>query len=151
MNKDQIIDWDGSIQNDGSDLVTLPDNEEVWMTVRAVERGHNKAGDTPQVMLMFYAESIAGNGRTIVRDYITMTRKSEWKLCELFRALGLRQHGQELKLRWDLEGMTARAILSVEEYTSSFGEVRQNNKIKKYLEPEPMSVVDVGGGSGDFA
>jgi hypothetical protein len=66
-----------------------------------------------------------------------MTRKSEWKLCEFFTALGIRRHGERLKMRWDIEGMSGRATVTVDEYTGRDGDKRQSNKIKKYLDPEP--------------
>ena len=81
------------------------------MSIAEVERGRNKAGDKPQVKVKMLCRSIAGNGKTTVTDFITMTRKSEWKLCELFHSIGMRQHGETLKMRWDIEGRTGRATV----------------------------------------
>jgi hypothetical protein len=136
LNNDEVIDFDGEIKNDGEALATLPENDEVEFTVTEVEKGRNAAGDKPQVKLRLACVSMAGHGRTSVNDYITMTRKSEWKLCELFIALGLRKHGQPLKCNWDIVGMKGRATVTVDEYVSQkTGEKRTSNKIKKYLEP----------------
>ena len=132
---DDILDYDGEISNDGESFAVLPDNDEVEFTVKAVERGRNKDGTKPQVKMKLDCRSIAGNGRATVYDYITMTRKSEWKLCELFRAIGLRQHGETLKMRWDIEGRTGRATVSLDEFVGRDGDKRQSNKIKHYLEP----------------
>ena len=130
-NEDAIIGWDDEVSNDGNTL--LPDGDEVEVTVAEVERGYCKDGSTPQVKLTFTAESLKGYGTTTIVDYIKMTRKSEWKLCELFTALGLRKHGERLKLRWDLNGMKTRATVSVDTYTGRDGDLRKSNKIKKYL------------------
>ena len=132
---DDILDYDGEISNDGESFAVLPDNDEVEFTVKEVERGRNKDGTKPQVKMKLDCRSIAGNGRATVYDYITMTRKSEWKLCELFRAIGLRQHGETLKMRWDIEGRTGRATVSLDEFVGRDGDKRQSNKIKHYLEP----------------
>ena len=130
-----IIDWDGVVENDGESFDLLPDGDEVALVVTEVEKGHKKDGTTPQVRIRFSAASVNGHGRTCITDYIGMTRKMEWKLAELFRALGLRKHGDKTKLRWDLEGMTARATVTVDSYTGRDGEKKQVNKIKRYLDP----------------
>lgn len=131
----EIIDWDGEVGNDGQDFAVLPDGDSVRATILTVEKGHKKDGSAPQVKLTLRAISENGNGEALVRDYITMTRKSEWKLCELFSALGLRKHGETLKMRWDIEGMTFRATVLVDSYTGKGGDIMKSNKIKKYLAP----------------
>ena len=143
---DSVIEWDGVVENDGEQFAVLPDGDEVLLTVMEVEKGHSKDGTAPQVKITFAAESLKGYGRTTIRDYIRMTRKSEWKLCELFTALGLRKHGDKLALRWDLEGMTARATVLVDTYTGKDGDERKSNKVKKYLEP----AADGGGADEAF-
>jgi len=143
---DVVIGWDDEVSEDGNAFALLPDGDEVELTVTDVERGHNKDGSAPQVKVTFAAESLKGYGRTGIVDYIKMTRKSEWKLCELFTALGLRKHGERLKLRWDLQGMKARATVSVDQYTGRDGDLRKSNKIKRYLEPAANAVSD-----GEFA
>ena len=135
INDDAIIDWDGEISNEGQEFAVLPDGDTVELEVTEVERGHNAKDGAPQVKVTFRAVSVAGHGATTIRDYIKMTRKSEWKLCELFGALGLRQHGETLRLRWDLVGLTARATVLIDKYTGKDGDEKVSNKIKKYLEP----------------
>lgn len=134
---DEILDYDDEIENEGSEFTVLPEGDEVVFTVKEVEKGRNKDGTKPQVRVHLALESVAGNGRTNVTDFITMTRKSEWKLCEFFTALGIRRHGERLKMRWDIEGMSGRATVTVDEYTGRDGDLRQSNKIKKYLDPVP--------------
>jgi hypothetical protein len=144
---DEVIDFDGEIKNDGEGFTTLPDGDEVEFTVRAVEKGRNKDGTKPQVQLALACVSVNGHGRTGVKDFITMTRKSEWKLCELFVCLGLRKHGETLKCRWDIVGCKGRAVVTVDKFTGKDGDERTNNKIKNYLEP----VEGAGQGDGDSA
>ena len=135
VNEDEVIDFDGEVKNDGEAFVTLPEGDEVTFTITDVEKGRNKAGDKPQVTLKLSCASVNGHGRTNVKDYITMTRKSEWKLCEFFTAVGLRKHGEALKCRWDIVGMTGRATVTVDSYTGKQGDILTSNKIKHYLEP----------------
>lgn len=135
VNEDEVIDFDGEVSNDGEAFVTLPEGDEVTFAITEVEKGRNKAGDKPQVALKLTCVSVNGHGRTGVKDYITMTRKSEWKLCELFTALGFRKHGEKLALRWDIIGKTGRATVTVDKYVGKNGDALTSNKIKHYLEP----------------
>jgi hypothetical protein len=137
---DDIIDYDGTISHD-SEFTTLPENEEVTFTVTEIEKGRNSDGTKPQVKAKLLCVSINGKGQTTITDYITMTRKSEWKLCELFISLGMRKHGEPLKLNWDIVGKTGRAVVMVDKYTNrTTGEEKTSNKIKKYLEPVSAQV-----------
>jgi len=152
LNNDEVIDFDGEIKNDGEGFTTLPEGDEVEFTVKKVEKGRNAAGDKPQVKLELSCVSLNGHGRTGVKDFITMTRKSEWKLCELFVSLGLRKHGETLKCRWDIEEAKGRATVTVDKYTGRDGTERSSNKIKNYLEPAGSAGPDVGdGGDSAFA
>jgi hypothetical protein len=152
LNNDEVIDFDGVIENDGEGFTTLPDGDEVDFTVTEIEKGRNKDGTKPQVKLNLACVSVNGHGRTGVMDYITMTRKSEWKLCELFVSLGMRKHGQPLKCNWEIVGRTGRATVTVDKYTGRDGTERSSNKIKHYLEPAGSAGPDVGdGGDSAFA
>ena len=134
---DEVLDFDGEIQHDGAAFAVLPDNDEVEFTVNDVVKGRNKDGTLPQVRLELNCVSLAGHGRANVSDFITMTRKSEWKLCEFFTALGLRRHGETLKMNWDIKGRTGRATVIVEKFTKRDGSEGTGNKIKRYLESAP--------------
>lgn len=142
--EDEVIDFDGEIKNDGESFTTLPEGDTVTFVVSEVEKGRNKDGTKPQVRLKLACVSEAGHGRTVVMDFITMTRKSEWKLCELFTALGLRRHGEALKCRWDIVGMGGRATVTVDEYTGRDGDKRTSNKVKHYIEAANAEEVGFG-------
>lgn len=145
---DEVLDYDGEIQNEGTEFTVLPNGDEATFKVVEVEKGRSKDGTKPQVRVRMALESVNGHGRTTLNDYITMTRKSEWKLCEFFTSLGLRRHGERLKMRWDIVGMTGRCTVIVEEFTGREGEKKQTNRIKKYLEPADN---DGQGADADFA
>ncbi len=134
-NEDEVLDFDSEIENDGEAFTTLPDGDEVEYSILGVERGRTKDGSKPQVRVKLSAQSLNGHGRTTITDFITLTRKSEWKLCEFFSSLGLRKHSERLQMRWDIEGLRGRATVSVDEYVGRDGDKRTSNKIKRYLEP----------------
>lgn len=134
--ENEVLDYDGEIANDGeSGFNVLPDGDEVTFTVKKIEKGRNKDGTLPQVKAELSCVSKAGHGRSTVNEFFTMTRKSEWKLCEFFTAIGLRRHGDRLKMRWDIEGMTGSAKVTVEEFTKRDGSKGSGNRIKRFLEP----------------
>ena len=137
---DDIIDFDSTIENDGENFTTLPEGDEVEFEIEEIEKGRSKDGTKPQVRVKMMCTSVTGHGRTTITDYITMTRKSEWKLCEFFTALGKRKHGEKLQLDWEIDSARGRATVSVDEYTGRDGDKRKSNKIKHYLAPAPAAV-----------
>lgn len=143
-NEDEVIDFDGTIEKDGEGFTTLPDGDEVEFKIMEVEKGRNADGTKPQVKMKVACTSVNGHGRTNITDYLTMTRKSEWKLCELFSAIGMRKHGETLRLDWDIIGKTGRATVKTDSWTSRDGEKKLSNKIKNYLEPADDGDVSFG-------
>lgn len=135
LDEDAVIDWDGTIENDGEEFTVLPDGDTVEFYVDEVKFRRNAKNTAPQVQMKLVCKSINGHGNTSMNEFITMTKKSEWKLCQFFRSLGLRQHGEPLKLRWNIIGFSGHATVSIDEYTDKQGELRQSNKIKAFLDP----------------
>jgi hypothetical protein len=136
---DDVIDFDSTIENDGEGFTILPNGDEVEYEIKEIEKGRNADGTKPMVKIKLVATSTKGLGRTSITDSITMSRKSEWKLCEFFTSMGMRKHGEKLQLNWDLVGAKGRATVSVDEWVGRDGEKRKSNKIKHYLIPLPES------------
>lgn len=134
--ENEVLDYDGEIENDGDSFSVLPEGDEVTYTVKKVEKGRNKDGTLPQVRVSLLCVSNNGHGRATVIEFFTMTRKSEWKLCEFFSSLGMRRHGERLKMRWDIEGCSGIATVGVESYTKRDGDDGQSNRIKRFKDAE---------------
>lgn len=133
-NDDSI--WDAQVENDGNAFVVLEENTVCDCTVIGFEPKQTKSG-APMAVLRI--DCVAPEGRTIVEEHLVVNQPNcEWKLCEFFKALGWRKHGELLNINratWDsVVGAKCRATVSKEPWLSNPN--RFSNKIKKYLEPE---------------
>lgn len=130
----EALDWDTPIENEGTPFVLLPDNTECTYVVLSMEKGHSERSNCPQAILDMEVTAIDGSGKARVKDYLTLNRKSEWKLCEFFVSNGQRKHGERIAPNWaKVPGCTGRCTVSIECWQSN--PERFNNRIKKYLDP----------------
>jgi len=150
-NKNQIddveIDFDGVVENEGTGFDVFPEGTEVIFKVETVERGRNADGTKPQVKMKLSLTPAKGEGRSSCTEFLTMTRKSEWKICEFFTSLGLRKHGEQFRLRWDIEGLRGRATVGVDTWANkTTGAQMTGNNIKKFLDPREGDNFNAGDG-----
>lgn len=132
--ENDALDWGSEIENEGSSFVVIPEDTECTYQVLSMEKGYSERSKCPQAILELEVTAIDGSGKARVKDYLTLNRKSEWKLCEFFISNGQRKHGERIAPNWaKVPGCTGRCTVTVEPWQSNPD--RFNNKIKKYLEP----------------
>lgn len=128
------LDWTTPIENEGSSFLVLPEGTECTFKVLSMEKGYSERSQCPQAILEMDVTAIDGSGTARVKDYLTLNRKSEWKLCEFFVSNGQRKHGERISPNWaKVPGCTGRCTVSVEPWKNNPDKF--NNKIKNYLDP----------------
>lgn len=141
------LDWTTPIENEGSSFLVLPEGTECTFKVLSMEKGYSERSQCPQAILEMDVTAIDGSGTARVKDYLTLNRKSEWKLCEFFVSNGQRKHGERIAPNWaKVPGCTGRCTVSVEPWKNNPDKF--NNKIKNYLDPVEDSA---GGEEPSFA
>ena len=141
------LDWTTPIENEGSSFLVLPEGTECTYEVLTMEKGYSERSQCPQAILEVEVTAIDGSGKARVKDYLTLNRKSEWKLCEFFVSNGQRKHGERIAPNWaKVPGCTGRCTISVEPWKNNPDKF--NNKIKNYLDPVEDSA---GGEEPSFA
>ena len=66
-----------------------------------------------------------------IKDYLTLTEKSMYKIRNFFKSLGMQ------KTSWNqITGKVGSAEIITENYTDKNGKSRQTNKVNKYIEKE---------------
>ena len=134
------MNWDSYIENDGEmKFVTLPEGDYDF-TVTGFEKGEysgsSKIPACPKAMLEMTFE-VKGVGKAVVKENIYIDESVEWKICEFFRCIGLRKHGERTRMPWDqVIGKTGTAHLIVNDWIDNDGNNRQNNRISRFLDPE---------------
>ena len=130
------FNWDSTIENDGGDFVLL-DPGVYPFTVKSLEKSfHNGGGKIPACPKALLTLRV-GEGANVsdVTDSILLDDSLEWKICQFFKAIGARGHGEKYKMNWDsVVGCTGHLEISHREYEKD-GETRKANQVKKYLDP----------------
>ncbi len=129
------LGWEEEIENDGNDFVLL--DEGVYpFKVTKFERGRSKGSDKLPPCNMAIL-TIRVNDETTITENLILHSKLEWKLCQFFASIGLRKHGEKMRMNWSkVPGATGRCKIIVEDFTGRDGNVRQTNRIDKFLDPD---------------
>lgn len=137
MTPDREFGWEDTIQNDSASGVLLPEGEYSFV-VTAVERarhpGSAKLPPCNKAVLTLGLADEAGNAGQ-VKHNLFLHSKCEGLLCAFFLAIGLRQHGEPLRMRWDIIGRGGRCRVTQRSYTGNDGTERRTNDIAAFLEP----------------
>lgn len=103
-------------------------------TVKSFERG--KAKDTGRNMAILDLEVTDGSKKSVVRDWIVLTNKTYWKAANYFRSVGMKKHGEDIKMDWKGSiGKTGRCTLIKEEKISKKGNPYDVNYVYNYNDP----------------
>lgn len=137
MTPDRELDWEDTIQNDSAVSVLLPEGTYSFV-VTAVERarhpGSAKLPPCKKIILTLSLADEAGNAGQ-VKHNLFLHSKCEGLLCAFFLAIGLRRHGEPLRMSWNIVGRRGRCKVSQRSYTGNDGTERRTNDIAAFLEP----------------
>ena len=114
MNRE--LNWDDEIEKDSS-FVELPEGDYDFVIdhfERARHAGSEKIPPCNKALVFFKVTAPDGSEATIQEGYILYSTL-EWKLSELFCAVGLKKKGERLKMNWAaLPGLKGRAQISLD-------------------------------------
>ena len=136
---DIALSWDDEIENDGSDF-TLLDEGDYDFVVKKFERGRfdgsDKMSACPKAILTLQVGD--GENQTTIIENLFLNRKAEWKISSFFRSIGLKKHGEKLRMDWNkVVGASGRCRVYVDEFESNkSGKKLKNNKIDKFYDKE---------------
>ena len=129
------MNWDDEISNE-SQFTLLP--EGIYdFTVSKFEKGwydgSEKIEPCPKAILELTVDS--AQGRTTVKEELKLSTVVEWKLCEFFRSIGQKKHGQQFKMDWSkVLGAKGKVKLKVHEYTGNDGERKKTNRVDCFVD-----------------
>lgn len=135
----RVLDWDDEIEADGSDFTLLPDGEYPFIVTdleRERHAGSAKLPPCPKAVVYLRVDGGAA-GSTTIKHNLFLHSKTEGLLCEFFRAIGQRTHGEKAKMDWSsVVGSTGRARIATRSWTGDDGEERQSNQVKKFIDAD---------------
>ena len=143
-NNDVALDWDDVIEDDGQEFIILPEGDYEFEVV-GFERGEFKGSSkmSPCNKVILTLQVTTDKGIANVRTDLIMNRVMEWRLSAFFRAIGLKKHGEKLKMDWSrvLEAK-GRARFKPRTYMDN-GNERQVNDVVRFYDPETPESKDM--------
>lgn len=136
----QEIGWDDEIENEGADFEPLPEGTYEF-EVRTMQRGRFPGSDkmcacnTAELTLVI----VDNDGKEHqIFESLKLNSKMEWLLSQFFLCIGQKKKGEALRPNWNaVPGSRGMAEITVNEYKDKNGNLKKNNRVSKYLAPEP--------------
>lgn len=145
MDNNYVFDWDDEISNEEA-FVTLPEGD-YGFTVKNFERGTYDGSDKmPACKKAIVTFAVEGtNDTATVTENFYLCAKVEWKLSSLFLSVGMKKHGEPLRMDWKgLVGKKGRCHIKIEPYNG-----RDYNKITKfYAYDEDVEIIQPAASGG---
>jgi len=129
------LNWDDEISQE-SEFVILPEGDYDF-EVTGFERSRSKGSEKVPASNMAVLDIRLTNGResTVVKEYLVLHTKMEWKLSQFFRSIGVKKQGEKVRMNWNaVPGAKGRCKVVVEKYVNDKGETKEINKISKYYD-----------------
>ena len=129
-----ILGWDDTIENDGGEYIVLPEGDYPF-TVTSFERGSFPGGaKIPACNKAVLTLTVEHEGTSVnVKTDIILYKTIEWKISAFFRCIGLKKHGEKLKMKWgEVVGRTGRAHFKPRDGRDG----RQFNDVDRFLDPD---------------
>jgi len=133
------LSWDSEIAKDGPDYVTVEDGDyRFTVTQMDRERHPGSAKLPPCNKAVVHIRLEIPDGVCTIRHNLFLHSKCEGLLCEFFRGIGQRQHGQRIAMNWSaVVGATGRCHVTKRSFTGKDGQLKWTNDITKFYDPEP--------------
>lgn len=132
------LGWDAEIEKeDGGFVVAEPGD--YGFTITGFERarfaGSAKMPPCNQAKLSIKLD-IPDGGECVIKHNLFLHSKTEWKLCQFFSAIGLRQKGQRVRMNWNaVPGARGRCRVSKRSWDKD-GKTYWANDIEEFYPAE---------------
>lgn len=139
MANNDIMDWGDVIEDDGAEFEVLPDGDYDF-TVRGFSRGVFKGSQKiPQCNKAVITLDVTdGQRKGVITTDLILHKLLEWKISAFFRAVGMKQHGEKLKMDWDhVAGRKGRCHVGVRKWKGREGDERESNDVTKWYDSDP--------------
>lgn len=136
--ENELFDWDSEIESDGQEYVTVQPGDYAF-TVTKVERQNypgnvNSGGKIPACQMALVTGSIdVPKGTATFRERLYLCKSFEWKLSSFFRCLGMKKHGEKLRMNFPgAVGKRGMAKFGIHEHNGN-----TYNQVEQYYDYDP--------------
>ena len=136
--ENKVLGWDDEIQNDGEysgeESVVLPEGSYDFEVIKTEQAWYDGSTKIPACNKAVLTLTVEHEGASVnVKTDIILYKTIEWKISAFFRCIGLKKHGEKLKMKWnEVVGRTGRAHFKPREGRDG----RQFNDVDRFLDPD---------------
>lgn len=127
--------WEDMISDEGKEFVLLPEGDYDF-TVSKIERARHPGSEKmPPCNMAKVTVTVWGKEDKIeITENLFLCNKMEWKLSQFFLSIGLKKHGEPLKMNWAAaQGRSGKCHVYVDTYKKKDGSGEgKSNKIRKF-------------------
>lgn len=141
---ERALDWNDEIENDSHQWTVIPEGD-YHFGVIGFERGwHGGSEKIPACNKAVVRLTILGPEYPFKPDRLGevstnlfLHSKFEWKLCQFFTAIGLRRHGEKLRMDWNrVMGAEGDCHIGIRKWTGNDGKEHESNEITEFYDPD---------------
>lgn len=131
--------WDDTIEKDG-EFVLLPAGDYAFEVTGFERARHNGSTKLPACNKAVVSIQITGAaGKSTIKHNLFLHTKTEGLLCQFFVGIGLRKHGEPLKMDWNrVTGTRGVCKVGIHKWKNDKGEDFEGNDIIKIYDPEKL-------------
>lgn len=137
------LNWDDAISKDSGDFEPIPEGDYDFV-IEKYERARSQGGGKlpPCNMAIVYFRVTDRDREVVIRENYILHTSLEWKLSELFRGIGAKKEGEEVRMNWNLlTGASGRAQVSLDPDRKD--PAKKYNHIKK-IYPKDIKKFEAG-------
>lgn len=136
---DRGFEWNDTIEND-NDFVLLDAGNYQFVVEKFERARHPGSLKLPAChKAVLHVKVYDENNSTTIVHNLFLHSKTEGMLCQFFKSIGARKHGEKLVMDWTkVIGARGYCKIKIDEFESNKepGKILQSNKIDKFLDPE---------------
>lgn len=135
--EERELGWNDTIENDGGEFTLLPEGEYPFL-ITGFERARHAGSDKlPPCNKAVVSVKVDGGklGEITIRNNLFLHTKTEGLLCQFFKSIGQRQHGEKLTMDWNkVAGSKGRCKVKV--VPGWKDPSKKYNEVDRFLDPD---------------
>lgn len=129
------LGWDDEISDEGEgySYTLLPEGDYEFTVAKFERARHAGSAKVPPCNMAKVTFTVWGaEDKTEITENYFLCKKFEWKLSQLFLSVGLKKHGEPLRMNWAaLTGVHGKCRVYIDNYTKKDGTEGKSNKIRR--------------------
>lgn len=132
MTEGRNFGWNDTISNDGEDYSPLAPGDYNFEITNLEKAITAKGANMAKLTFKVYDDNHQGT----ITDNIVLNDRCEWKISQFFRSIGLKKHGETIKMQWDkVLGAKGRLRIKKSSFIGRDGTEKESREVDRYFDP----------------